>query len=1160
MSSRPGVWMWKPVAMLMLLPVAYAQDTRASISGVVTDSEEEKLQGVKVTMVDLATKVEVTGTTTALGYYAIPSLAPGKYEMRVEAEDYRKYVRQDLVLGAQEKVRVDVTLEKGEAKDSVVVKEALTVLPTESATRSGTLSGDLLANVPTSNRNPFEMAWAMNEVVKSGAWGYARPLDTDTASKLSIGGGKTKENEVLVDGMSMVSGGREVMNPPAMDSIQELNVQAGPYDAQYGRTGGGVVSINTKSGGNQLHGVLFEYLQNDKLDANSSQANRFGMGRLPAHINQFGGQVQGPVTRPKDADKSHSLFFSLDWEQLRQHTAEPDVTTVPTAAIRGGDFSSLYNRLGQQVVIYDPATTKTSGARTPFAGNVIPSARLDAVAKKVMALYPAAKTAGVGPAHLYNYPYAPDWTATATQMLGRLDYVIGPRSRVFFRYGQDPWEERRGALFSTSNAAEPSSEAPMQTKGSSYLVDWTSTHSGLTTFDVRLGANIWKASSGSSLGAGYAPSQLGFTSALTSQFSQNQFPNFNLQGYPSLGGEAYGSNSRDVYSLLPSLSHVAGRHILKFGLEARKYNQNEGARGYPSGQYNYSQGWTQGNSSLADGVSGNSLASFLIGAPSSAKVVNEIAPAYSHFYYAGYLQDDVRVSSRLTVNLGLRWDVETGNIERYNRMLRGINFDAASPIQGSVANLSLIGEVRFAGTNGQPRSAFDTDGNNVAPRLGVAYRVNDKWVARFGYGLFYLGQDETGSPEGFSRTTNALVTSDGLTPYANLSNANAFVAYTNSKLLSAVGSSLGTSSFLGENVAANMVTRGLPYSHQYSLDVQRELPGHAMFQMAYAVNHTRGLPVSVDLNYIPSDSLGKVVAATGVLDTSYYVAKVTNPMRTLIPNNPTLNGSTLMRQFLLVNYPQFSQVTLNNVPIGKQNYNGFSMNFTKRFSQGLTFLAAFTASKNLEQTRLQNPQGFSLTDYQKTSLLNEPVQESDIPQRLVMAGVYEMPFGKGRRYATDANALLNGIVGGWQLGWNVTYQRGFVISYPNAPQAKGGSAILANGSQSSSQWFDTSLWLSPTTGNIVTVPNLNYQTRTFPFLFSDVRGPGYQNCDVSISKSFPIRERFKLLFRSEVINVMNHAWFAGVASTDVTSAAFGQLQATQSNLPRSIKLALRLSW
>jgi hypothetical protein len=301
------------------------------------------------------------------------------------------------------------------------------------------------------------------------------------------------------------------------------------------------------------------------------------------------------------------------------------------------------------------------------------------------------------------------------------------------------------------------------------MMNWTSTLSPTMTFDFRFGLNRWEEAGGSSIGAGYDAAQLGFASVLTSQFTQKQFPRIDLSGYQSIGSDAFGPGTRDTYSLQPNFNKVLGRHYLKFGAEARQYNRNESGRGYPSGQYSFTKAWTQANASTGDAVSGDALASFLMGLPATAQVQRNINPAYRHFYYAGFFQDDWKVTSKLTLNFGLRYDIETGNQERYNRMVRGLDLNAASPIAGQVSGLSLKGAVQFAGVGGVPREIVEADKNNWQPRVGVAYKLRAKWVLRGGSGLSSIGSDENGASSGFSRTTNAVVSTDGLTPYPGLS-------------------------------------------------------------------------------------------------------------------------------------------------------------------------------------------------------------------------------------------------------------------------------------------------------------------------------------------------------------------------------------------------------
>jgi len=495
-------------------------------------------------------------------------------------------------------------------------------------------------------------------------------------------------------------------------------------------------------------------------------------------------------------------------------------------------------------------------------------------------------------------------------------------------------------------------------------------------------------------------------------------------------------------------------------------------------------------------------------------------------------------------------------MERYDRQINGVDLNAASPIASRVAGLDLKGAVLFANVGGQPRQLLAADKNNYQPRIGAAYRIGEKWVVRGGYGLYYIGDDQLGSSNGFSRQTDAVVTQDGLTPYPNMRTANPFVALPGGNLLGAVGSSLGASSFLGEGVVSWNRTRGLPYTHQYSFDIQRELPGGLLLELGYGGNSTRSLPINVALNYDPIDQLGRRTA-TGAIDQAYYTAQVPNPMAGLIPNNATLNGATIQRRLLWVAFPQYSSMGLNSVPIGRNQYHGVNLKVNKRFSHGLSFIASYNVGKNLQQTRLLNNQFFGgLNNFDATQLVKESNQNIDAPQKFVIAGIYELPFGKGRRIGAGMNKFLDGIVGGWQVNYNVTYQSGWVVDYPNAPQVQPGSAKLSDPTRT--QVFNTSLWKTP--AGLPVATQEPFTLRTFPFLFSDVRRPGYRNWDTSLSKMWPIKEQLRLQFRFEMVNMMNTPWFSNMQSTDVANAGFGQLNPTQSNLPRFIKLGMHLNF
>jgi hypothetical protein len=552
------------------------------------------------------------------------------------------------------------------------------------------------------------------------------------------------------------------------------------------------------------------------------------------------------------------------------------------------------------------------------------------------------------------------------------------------------------------------------------------------------------------------------------------------------------------------------------------------------------------------------LATFLLGYPTSGSVDRNIDPAFSNFYYVLYFNDDWKVNSRLTLTYGLRWDYETPRFERYDRMGRGLDLNAASPIASQVQGLNLRGSALFASVDGQPRGAFEKDRNNFQPRVGAAYRIGDKWVLRGGYGLFYLGQNEGGSLQGFSRTTAAIVSTDGnLTPAVNLTNP--FANLPGGRLLDPIGSSLGAASFLGEGLAINYLNRPLPYSHQYSFDIQRELPFQMVFEIGYSGNTLRRLPVASQINVLPADVLGRQTA-TGAIDTAWYNERVPNPMQGLIPNNAAKNGATIPRQDLLLPFPQFGNLAMQSIPVGRQQFHGMQLKLNKRFAHGLTFLAAYNVGKNLGEVNFLNAQDVNLGNVDASPLEKVPVNQVDIPQKFVIAGVWELPFGKGKAAGGNWGGALNLILGGWQTNFNITYQSGWAVAYPNAAQVQPGSAKLSSSERTFTRWFNTSLWETSTGQRVPQQPP--FTLRNFPTRFSDVRVPGYQNWDASLSKNFPIHEQIRLQFRFEMVNALNRPWFSNMQAQalNVTSPTFGQLDPVQRNLPRFIKLAMHLYW
>jgi hypothetical protein len=478
-------------------------------------------------------------------------------------------------------------------------------------------------------------------------------------------------------------------------------------------------------------------------------------------------------------------------------------------------------------------------------------------------------------------------------------------------------------------------------------------------------------------------------------------------------------------------------------------------------------------------------------------------PAEKEYYYALYIHDDWKVNSRLTLNLGFRWDYEAPLVEHYNRMVLGFDLNMASPIASKVQGLTLKGGLLYAGTSGTSRQAFNRDFKHPQPRVGFAYKLNDKTVMRGSYGVFFLRQYEEGPSTGYSQQTPLVSSIDGgLTPNVTLNNP-----FPNG-LLQPIGNSQGAATNLGLGIGAQYLDRPLPYSQQWSFGFERELPGGWTVETSYVGNFTRRLPVSANVDYLPVNQLFQA--------STYYTTQVTNPMAGLLPNNAAKNDVNITRGDLRLPYPQYTRISLSSIPIGKQWYHGWQSNLERRLLQ------------------------------------------YEAAQKVTVLGTYELPIGRGRQFGKQLHPVLNGIVGGWQLNGNLTLQTGFPVAYPNAAAVAACSAELPSDQRTYEKWFDTSLWKDPSTGKVVAT-QAPYTLRTFPTRFPDVRTPGLKNMDASLFKDFPIRERMRLNFRLEWYNVTNTPWFTTVDTT-VTSSTFGYLTLSSSNGAKRANLALRLLW
>lgn len=679
-------------------------------------------------------------------------------------------------------------------------------------------------------------------------------------------------------------------------------------------------------------------------------------------------------------------------------------------------------------------------------------------------------------------------------------------------------------------------------------LDWTRTFNSTTTLDIRVGYNRTEQIRGNAVSAAFNPTTLGFPSSLVSQFTQTQFPALSFGTYGgSTSSRVNDFQPEQTFSLQGNVGKAIGSHLLRVGAEVRRYDFAHIQPGNPSGTFTFSKNWTQSNPLVASANAGNEIATLLLGYPSAGSVDNNEWPWFSNRYFGLYVQDDWRLTHRLTLNLGLRYDYQSPQAERYNRINRGFAFNQASPLANQVksaagaqncpACANLTGGLLFAGSSGDSRYAWDPYHLDFEPRIGAAFAIDKNTVLRGGFGIYHLGEGDLPTTNGFSSTTNVVTSLDGgLTPAVSMSNPFP------TGLIPPVGSSLGLSTLLGSAVSFDLTNFRPAASYQVSIGVQRILPAGFMVESSYVGNYTHGLQVNASYNFTPTAQLGQ--------PSSYYLQAVPNPFAGLLPNNVSMNGPTIPLQSLMYAYPQFSGVGGSEIPIGKTRYDGLQNVVTRRFRNGLTLVASYTISKNLERLQFLNAQFFNAANPSQ-SVLDHRLTPFDIPQRLTVVGTWELPVGHGKHFGANMPTPLNYALGNWIFSCSMTQSHGYPIDFPNAAPLAAESAKLPSDQQSFLKWFNTALFPK------VAGP-APFTLRNFPSRFPDVRFMGVHNFDVALNKSFPIFERLRAELRADFINILNHPFLTSMASLDVTNASFGQLTLSQNNEPREVYLQFKL--
>jgi hypothetical protein len=1127
-------------------PRCFGQAFSANLTGLVTDPAGASVPGITIKVLNTATREERQTKAGSEGRYSFSQLVPGTYELTAGAPGFQTFVERNITLVANQSAALNITLQLGEITQRVEIAEASVQLDTQTANQSVTLNENLVKSLPTNARNPMLLVYATAGVT-APTTGMTQSTADQNYDRFGFNGGRSTTTQILLDGVSVSTGNgwNGQIYTPSVDSVAEVQVIRNSYDAQFGRSGGGVVSVVTKGGGAAFHGTLFEFLRNSDLDANSWENNKAGKDRPIFQRNQFGGNASGPIW------KSKKLFFFGGYEGLRQGSPSTATLSMPTDAQKRGDFSGVFNSNGTLDMIFNPLSTRPnpSGAgyvRDAFPGNIIPASLMDPVGVKTVALYPEPTGPGNPFTHALNYVATGKGTAVTDRADIRADWAHSEKFTIYGRYSEAFRENGLPApnVWQSSTGTGPISGNPryQSTIGATFIPNPT------WVINILAGHGAWTEIQKSQT-LGHDGTEIGLPASFVHQLDVKTIPQIYMTGYSNISYSRDLNNHSRVDNFQVNASKEKGVHSIKFGFGWESDKTTGG--GLFSADFYFDRGMTSGPiAATSSTTSGDAIASLLMGTSTSQSNVQKVAlAATDRVSYSGYVQDTWRISKRLTLTPGLRYELQKPPTERYNRW-SNFDYSVANPL-GAQVGLPLKGGLVFL--NSHNRYSWNPDYRDFAPRLGLSYKITEKLVARAGYGIFYPAVLGAGDMTGFSSTTPMLASQggDGINPLNLLRNP-----YPNG-LVPAAGSSLGLLTNLGLTVGS--FTREHPngYMQNYSLDLQYEISRHTVIEVGYAGNVGRKLSYGVTLN---DNQLPAQLLSLG----SQLDQKVTNPFYGYITSG-SLSGPTIPYNLLLRPFPEFGNVNLSSAsPGGSSNFNAMLIKVSKQFSNGLMLLSSYQWSKSIDNVAETEPGQTGTADvfrnYQNTAI-ERSISPNDIPHDFVTTLIYNLPFGKGRRFGGDLPKYVDFALGGWQVAGIVRFGTGFPVDMQAAtslnqygfsgtqpPNISDGKAVkLSN--PTPSQWFNTSVFSAPPP----------YTVGTAPRRINALREDGQHNADLAILKNFMFHERIRTQFRAEFFNLTNTPQFSW-PNTTVGSTTFGQVTATTNVPPRNVQFGLKVDF
>jgi hypothetical protein len=1140
---RPVKLCWSACALLCILlglahaPKALGQAEQGTFTGVITDHTGAVVSGVRVTARELATQTVSSTTTNKTGYYTLPYLKPGTYNITATALGFSTEILSDVHLTVNLSTNVNLTLEVGAVTQQVLVQANAIQLETDNSELGSTVSHQQILELPQLGRNAYTLDLLAPGVLPVG-FGVAVGTETN--------GGMSSTSNVLLDGGSqMNSSTGDITSAPPSDSVGEFKYVTNNFSAEYGMSGGGILTASTVTGTNAFHGSVYEYLRNTILNANGWYPNFIKLPRAVLHNNLYGFSIGGPVRIPKVYNGKDRTFFFFNFEKNPSKSPDPFSGTVPTAAMRTGDFSGLVDGSGKQIVIYDPnTTTRVPGTtntwtRQQFSyngvANVIPPDRISSIAQQVLSYYPLPNAPGVeGIYNNFVSSPSPSRAASLDNFVARVDQNIGASHKAFLRIARVSSAASTPAVTIAfpqgNNNGDP---------GSLLDTAWTGAASDTWTIrptvlaEVRGNFNRMLRSS-QVPSYGFNTSTIGLPASFTSRAEEPIFPDFSITDVSGLGSisSAYFTDGEGSYEGQAHLTWVTGAHTIKAGVDYLFVYFNEYRPTWPTANFSFGRGITQGpNPAVPSTDGGWGFATFLLGTSAGGQITQDPSLADSQKNTDAYLEDDYKLTKTLTLNLGVRYDVLTGFTDRHNKLAW---FDPTKPDPV----LGLPGALQFAGVGGNRRQQTGTDYLNAAPRLGFAWQLGLKTVIRGGYGLSYVtNSGGTVLDSGWRASTPVYLGPPSPapnTPPPGGSIANPFVSGYLNAPNSMVGGAIGNPFGPGT----------LPTVQSRNLSMQRQLAKSTVLTVAYAGSRGEHIWFNLDRDSGPISAMS--------YGTELY-QQVPNPYAGKLPGS--LGAPTIAFSQTLIPFMQYTGVAWERDPAGDSYFDSMQVQLQHQETHGLFAQVSYTLSKNLDDVP-ERYAGRATTIIDPSNLgSSRGLAEYDRTHYVIANYIYQLPFGPG--HAVLGHGLVSNIVANWQLAGITTYGSGLpiVITAAGSTYVPGiGSHAeklhdphLPAGQQNPLHWFDTTAYGLPapfTTGNGSRVE-------------SNLRGPLYGNWDLGLIRRQNIRGGINLELRLDAVNALNNRSLSP-PNGGVGGGTFGQI--TGSGQPRNIQIGARLAF